>query len=119
MLQSMHHVLPCYLHSLRKQWGLSQPELAELLGIGVSALSRFEGLSRRPTVDLVVGAEVIFGYCAKDVFPGLYREIERKIVNRAKIMHKRLEAQNDPSLRDKLRLLDEIIDRASEATLDV
>ena len=92
----MSHLLPSYLHTLRKQWGLSQPDLASLLGITASALCRFENLSRRPTAELIIGAEVIFGHGAKEVFPALYRDIERDIVNRAKARHKRLDFENRP-----------------------
>ena len=115
----MSHLLSSYLHTLRKQWGLSQPDLASLLGITASALCRFENLSRRPTAELIIGAEVIFGHGAKEVFPALYRDIERDIVNRAKARHKRLDSKTDPTTREQLRLLTEIIERASQATLDI
>ena len=39
-------------------------------------MSRFENLSRQPTVELIIGAEIIFGQTAKDVFPALYHDIE-------------------------------------------
>ena len=80
----MSHRLPSYLHTLRKQWGMSQADLAALFDLTPSALSRFENLSRRPSVDLVIGAEVIFGHSAKEVFPAMYREIERDIVDQAR-----------------------------------
>jgi transcriptional regulator with XRE-family HTH domain len=115
----MSHLLPSYLHTLRKQRGLSQPELASLLGITGSALSRFENLSRRPNARLIVGAEVIFGQNAKDAFPAFYRDIERTIVNRARVQHRRHESKTKPASREKLRLLHEIIERASQTTLGV
>jgi len=115
----MSHQLPSYLHTLRKQWGLSQPDLAALLGITASALSRFENLSRRPTAKLLVGAGVIFGHDTKDVFPGFYHDIERSIVDRARAQHDRLESKNDAASSEKLRLLTEIIERASQITLDL
>jgi len=113
----MSHRLPSYLHTLRKQWGLSQPELAALLGLTGSALSRFENRSRRPSAELIIGAEVLFGHCAKDVFPGFYRAIERKIVERASAEHKRLEGQSDANTSQKLRFLAEVIERSSQPTL--
>jgi transcriptional regulator with XRE-family HTH domain len=115
----MSHLLPSYLHKLRKQRGLSQPDIASLLGITGSALSRFENLSRRPNARLIVGAEVIFGHGAKDVFPAFYRDIERSIVNRARTQYARLESKADPASREKLRFLNEIVERASQATLNV
>lgn len=115
----MSHLLPSYLHTLRKQWGLSQPDLAALLGVTGSALCRFENLSRRPTAELIIATEVIFGHGAKDVFPAFYRDIERVIVDRARTQHKRLESETDPAVREKLRLLTEVIERASQTKLNV
>ena len=115
----MPHLLPSYLHTLRKQWGLSQPDLASLLGVTGSALCRFENLSRRPSAELILGAEVIFGHSAKDVFPGFYHEVERDIVDRAHIQYKSLESKTDDTAREKLRLLTEIIERASQTTLGI
>ncbi len=119
IIQSMPHRLPNYLHTLRKQWGLSQPDLASLLGVSASAECRFENLSRRPSAELLIGAEVIFGHGAKEVFPAFYHEIERAIVSRAQSHHARLEAKTDAASRDKLRLLSEIMDRASQTKLDI
>jgi hypothetical protein len=54
-----------------------------LLGIDGSALCKFESLSRRPTIELAVGVEVIFGHPTKEVFPAFYGEIEKAVVDRA------------------------------------
>jgi transcriptional regulator with XRE-family HTH domain len=115
----MSRLLPSYLHTLRKQWGLSQPDLAALFDVSGSAMSRFENLSRRPTVELVIGAEVVFGHTAKEVFPALYKEIEHSIVDRARVLRDGLETKTDPATRQKLRLLSEIIERAEPTKLTI
>ena len=115
----MSHRLPSYLHTLRKQWGLSQPELAALLGLTGSALCRFENRSRRPTAELLIGAEVLFGHTSKEVFPGVYRTVERAIVARAQSEHKRLESSSAKGIDLKRRFLTEINDRAAQLTLDL
>ena len=115
----MSYLLPSYLHTLRKRAGLSQPDLAALLDLTASALCRFENLSRRPTAELFVGTEVIFGHAAKDVFPGFYHDIEREIVNRARAQFARLESKVDSASREKLRFLADIIERASQINLKV
>ena len=89
--------------------------MAALFDVTRSAMSRFENRSRRPTVELVIGAEVIFGQTAKDVFPALYQEIERTLVDRAQILRDSLKSRTDPVARKKLRLLDEFIKRAKAA----
>ena len=112
----MSRLLPSYQHTLRKQWGFSQPDLAALFDVSASAMSRFENLSRQPTVELVIGAEVIFGQSAKEVFPALYQDIERAIVERARVLHESLQSHTDPVGRKKLRLLGEFIKRARATT---
>src|SRR5665213_3458904 len=112
----MSRLLPSYLHTLRKQWGLSQPDMAALFDVTGSAMSRFENLSRQPTVELVIGAEVIFGQTAKDVFPALYQEIEHSIVDRAQLLRDSLKSRTDAVTRKKLRHLTEFIKRAKTTT---
>jgi len=113
----MSHRLPSYLHTLRKQWGLSQPELAALLNVTGSALCRFENRSRRPTAELLVGAEVLFGHGAKEVFPGFYRGVEHAIVERASAELIQLKSAADSSASQKRRFLTEIVERSSQPTL--
>jgi transcriptional regulator with XRE-family HTH domain len=112
----MPRLLPSYLHTLRKQWGLSQPELASLLDISASSLCRFENLSRRPTAQLIVASEVIFGHGVKEVFPGFYHATQNNIVLRARTLHQELEAKSDLATREKLRLMMEICERAESST---
>jgi transcriptional regulator with XRE-family HTH domain len=109
----MPRLLPSYLHTLRKQSGLSQPEMAALFDVTGSAMSRFENLSRHPTIELLIGAEVIFGQTAKDVFPALYQDIERDIIERARALRDDLKSKTDPGSRKKFRLLNELIKRAN------
>ncbi len=112
----MPRLLPSYLHTLRKQWGLTQPELASLLDISASSLCRFENLSRRPTAQLLIASEVLFGHGAKEVFPGFYLATQTKIIERSRPLYQELEAQSDPAAREKLRLLVELYERAEQST---
>lgn len=109
----MPRLLPSYLHTLRKQSGLSQPEMAALFDVTGSAMSRFENLSRHPTIELLIGAEVIFGQTAKDVFPAIYQEIEHDIVERARVLRDELKSRTDPASRKKFRLLNELTKHAN------
>jgi transcriptional regulator with XRE-family HTH domain len=94
------------------QWGLTQPELAGLLGITESALSKFETQALAPTKNLILGIEVIFGHGAREAFPALYAQTERNIMRRAAAYSKRLELNRDDAANLKLRLLDEMIERS-------
>lgn len=115
----MSRHLPIYLHSLRKQWGLSQPELGQLFGIGATSLSKFETLARKPTINLLLGSEVIFGHPPRELFPKLYDEVEDKIMRRARSLYERFEGQTDKSALEKLRLLTEMIERADPSASDI
>jgi len=87
--------------------------MAALFDVTGSAMSRFENLSRHPTIELLIGAEVIFGQTAKDVFPAIYQDIERDIVERARVLRDHLKAKTDPASRKKVRLLNELIKHAN------
>ena len=97
----MSPLLPNYLRTLRMQWGLTQPELASLLGISESALSKFETQSLAPTKNLILGVEVIFGKNARQAFPALYAQTERNIMRRAAAFSERLDADNDENAKKK------------------
>ena len=109
----MAPLLPSYLRTLRKQWGLSQAELAELLGVEVSTVCKAETGARNPTIDLVLGAEVIFGHNAREIFPAAYEEVESEIMARAETLHEELQTRTDEPAQAKLRLLTEMIERAN------
>ena len=111
----MSYSLSSYLHTLRKQRGLSQSDLAALLGISVSALSRIELQTRRPTAELIIATELIFAKRAEEVFPGFYREIEREVAGRARARLEFLKIMSDPKSRDQRDLLSELINRASKS----
>jgi len=115
----MSRHLPSYLLTLRKQSGLSQSDLAMLLGIDGSALCKFESFSRRPTIELAAGIEVIFGHPMKEVFPAFYGELERTIIERSRRQRDRYSARSKAAKGTKIRTLDEIIARASQTTLGI
>lgn len=93
------------------RWGLTQPELATLLGITESALSKFETQALAPTKNLILGVEVVFGQGARDAFPALYAQTERNIMRRAAVFSKRLEHERDDAADTKRKLLTEMVDR--------
>jgi transcriptional regulator with XRE-family HTH domain len=94
------------------QWGLTQPELAGLLGVTESALSKFESQALAPTKKLMLGVQVIFGQDARKAFPALYAQSERTIMRRAAAFSVRLEECGDAASKRKLKLLSEMIQRS-------
>ena len=54
-----------------------------MLDMTVSAVSRYENMNRRPSIELVFGVEVIFGEPARTIFPAFYSEVEDAVMLRA------------------------------------
>ncbi len=88
--------LPNYLRTHRKRAGLSQDEIALLLGARNGAhVCRYERFSRQPTLATAFAFEVIFRVPARELFAGVYRKAERRVAARAVSLVKR--AAKEPS----------------------
>jgi transcriptional regulator with XRE-family HTH domain len=75
------------LLSQRKRMALSQDEVAFLLGKHVgSGMSRYEQLARKPTLETALALELILQRPARELFGDLYREIEKRVAARAKVL---------------------------------
>jgi transcriptional regulator with XRE-family HTH domain len=79
-----------YLRTNRKKSALSQEEVAFLLGgIGESKgskISRYESCSREPTLSAALAYEVIYGKPVRELFAGLYQQVEQNVAERAKLL---------------------------------
>jgi transcriptional regulator with XRE-family HTH domain len=104
---------PNYLRSYRLRWGLSQGELANLLGCKTAAvISRIEKKLRPPTLKIVIGCFVIFGTPAAEVFPDISATVESDVMKRVWELYDNI--QGDPSRKTKMKiqLLESAIERA-------
>ena len=72
-----------YLRSLRSKSGLTQRELASILGLvaGVT-VSRHEGESTLPILLVAFGYQVIFRTPIEQLFPGVYEVVRQNIEDR-------------------------------------
>lgn len=105
-----NHSLPNYLRSRRKSIGLSQEEIAFLLGFDSSHISRYERFTRFPGFKIAIAFEVIFKAPVRMLFAGEFRTIEREICTRARQLAKRLlEQKSDHITERKLAHLRKII----------
>jgi transcriptional regulator with XRE-family HTH domain len=76
-----------YLRTHRKRRGLSQSDVAFLLGSSTGArVSRYEGFRRQPTLQTAFAYEVIFGISARELFAGLYEQVHRATVQRTQVL---------------------------------
>lgn len=79
--------LPNYLRKHRKAAGMSQDDVAFLLGCGSSAqVCRHERFSRQPSLLAACAYEIIFGTPVRDLFSGLFEQVGRKLASRAMVL---------------------------------
>lgn len=112
----MASALPNHLVAHRKRAALFQNDVAFLLGIhGGSKVSRYERFTREPNLEKILAYEAIFGKPASELFPGLYKKIERQVVERARVLAHKTKCQKPGRMnKRKLETLAAIIAGQSE-----
>ena len=92
-----HH---CRLRKLRKTAGLSQRELAYLIGLtSQSLLSEIESGLKRPSITVALASALVLDVPVGDVFPGLLANAQQNALERARKLH----GQVGPSSRAQVR----------------
>lgn len=105
-----NHSLPNYLRARRKSAGLSQEDIAFLLGFHSSHICRYERFRRTPGFRIAVAFEVIFKAPIRTLFHGDYRAVEKFIRRRTKQLVFRLKKQKANRLTErKLAHLERIL----------
>lgn len=113
--------LPNYLRAHRKRLGLTQDEVAHLLGTeGAAKMCRYEKFARTPSLETALACEVIFKRPARELFAGLYQKVERQVAARAVTLLRRKEKQEkgQPQSRMRQRLQDLTIASSKTKTKD-
>ena len=101
-----------YLRTYRKQSGLTQGEVAFLLGWENSAqVSRYEKRRRLPPIDTALACEAIFGVPISELFAGVRDSSSHEVRKRMLLLRSRLQGANAKGsealvLAHKLRWLD-------------
>lgn len=76
--------MPALLRTHRRSWGLTQKEMAELLGFESPAhVSRIEQGKRTPSTETALACTALFGVPLEELFPQLAIEIEERLHERA------------------------------------
>jgi len=77
-----HH---CRLRKLRKTAGLSQRELAYLIGLtSQSLLSEIEAGLKRPSITVALASALVLNVPVGEVFPGLLANAQQNALERAR-----------------------------------
>jgi transcriptional regulator with XRE-family HTH domain len=95
--------LDCYLKPYRRRWGLTQKELAVLLGFQSGAVvSRMERVLRHPTLETAYAVEIILGTPPAELFPTLHARVREQVLDRVRTYYDEL--QGNPSKSNQLKL---------------
>ena len=80
-----------YLRTYRKRSGLTQTEVAFLLGSDDGMkVSRYERRVQRPTLETALAYEAIFRIPAKKLFAGLYQKVKKETMSRTQLLAQKL-----------------------------
>jgi transcriptional regulator with XRE-family HTH domain len=111
-----HDKLDNYLRTYRKKLGLTQREVAFLLGChGGAKVSHYERSGRIPNLKVIFAYEAIFQKPARELFAGIYDRAERETLRRVRLLVSRLrKRQENPTLARKIAGLREVAQGGSE-----
>ena len=80
-----------YLRFIRRKSGLSQRQLAQILGsVTASQISRHERSVTSPSLLAAFGYQVVFRQPASDIFPGFYHAVESGVEERLRELESEL-----------------------------
>ena len=105
-----------YLRSYRKIVGLSQEELARLLGCQYGTkVSRYEQFQRSPALVTAIAYEIIFQAPLKSMFAGLYSQVEERVRRQARSLLAEVERRAAPR-QGTLRVLRALAESEKQRT---
>ena len=105
-----------YLRTCRRRCGLSQREVAILLGARSGAkVSRYERVARKPNLESAFACQVIFDVPAHEIFPGVFAAVEQSVIKQARLLSKELtDIDRNRHAAEKLEVLSRIIERGAD-----
>jgi len=103
--------LPNYLRSHRKRLGLSQDDLAYLLGCkSGTKVSRYERFRRQPNLATVFACEIILRVPARQLFAGVHLSAHRDVLRRVEYLLGQLTGRAEtPRVRQRIVALNAIL----------
>jgi transcriptional regulator with XRE-family HTH domain len=94
----MAYKVQSYVRTYRKRTGLTQEDVAFLLGVNSGTkLSHYERLHRTPSLRTAFALEVIFGKPPKKLLPGAYAKVELETIKRAQMLSRKLDKKTPTS----------------------
>lgn len=112
----MQHRFISHLRPHRRRWGLTQRELAYLIGLRSGAvISRLEGLKRTPSLAAAIACAIVFDAELLDLFPTLHLEVQDSVFRRANDLYEELQGNSSPATKYKLDFLEDLLGRGTQA----
>lgn len=110
----MRKAFASYLRTHRRRSGLTQAEVAHVLGLkNRESVSRHERLDRRPSLEAMFAYQILFDTPPHELCPGLYKSVEKLTLRRIRTLAGRLpDRTRDRLARRKHDVLSEAINRA-------
>ncbi|WP_374652280.1 helix-turn-helix transcriptional regulator [Dongia sp.] len=113
----MHKNVINYLRTFRRQWGLTQDEVAFLLGWkSATPVSNYEKLKSTPRLYAIFAFQAIFGELPQKLFPSVFSSVEEEVLTRAYQLLQKLESEKSPEAVRKCALLRDMLRRGMKKT---
>lgn len=105
--------MPSVLRRERRVWGLTQNEVARLIGFRTAEqCSRLEKEIHLPSSEVLLSSAIVFDVPIEALFPRFYTRIEEKVLLRAAAFYEELQDASDPASIRKREFLDLVMQRA-------
>ena len=106
-----HESLANYLRAARRASGLSQEEVAFLIGASSgSEVSRHEHFAQVPQLPTLLAYEILYGKPVRELFRGEYETVEQALRERAQTLAQQaLPPGGDPRVKQKREILGRIL----------
>jgi hypothetical protein len=101
-----------YLRPQRRRFGLTQRELAFLIGAkDAGVVGRIEGMQRAPSLLWMCACAIIFDAAPAELFPGLFAKVSEGVLARANDLYEELQGNPSQTTRFKLDFLERVLAR--------
>jgi transcriptional regulator with XRE-family HTH domain len=111
---------PIYLRTRRREWKLSQAELAALLPrAGRNRISDVERGHTKPNASDLLACAFIFDISAENLFPAFAESVQDAVMVGAHRLWQAVEGDDSPEARRKYELVQSMLTRVTSHTLDV
>jgi transcriptional regulator with XRE-family HTH domain len=114
-LANMTHRPISYLRALRRRCGLTQKELAYLIGADTgSVISRVEGLKRLTSTGATLAIALVFNTTPSELFPTTFAEMREDVHRRVTDLYEELQGNPSATTRAKLDFLEQVLERVAK-----